>query len=46
MSKGCLKGESEAKPKPGRYQCRNCGAVTKKKRNVCKPKKIKDTARK
>ena len=37
----CLGGKSEAKPKPGRYECKQCGAVTKKKSHVCKPKKIK-----
>jgi len=38
---GCLKGKSEAKRKPGRYTCDKCGAVTKKKKHLCKPKKIK-----
>jgi len=38
---GCRKGESEAKPKPGRYRCRDCRAVSKNKKRVCKPKKIK-----
>ena len=38
---GCRKGESEHKPKPGRYRCAKCGAVSKEKRHVCKPKKIK-----
>ncbi len=37
----CLKGKSEAKRKPGRYACAKCGAVTKKKKHLCKPKKIK-----
>ena len=37
----CLKGKSENKPKPGRYVCSKCKAVTKKKGHVCKPKKIK-----
>jgi len=39
---GCLKGKSEAKPKKGNYACTKCGAVTKKKKHVCKPQKIKD----
>ncbi len=39
---GCREGESENKPKPGRYQCKQCGAVSKKKDHVCKPKKIKN----
>ena len=38
---GCRKGQSEHKPKPGRYQCGKCGAVSKKKGHLCKPKKIK-----
>jgi hypothetical protein len=37
----CLKGKSKAKEKPGRYRCRKCGAVAKKKKSMCKPKKIK-----
>jgi len=42
----CLKGKSENKPKPDRYQCGRCGAVSKKKKAVCRPKKIKDSRRK
>ena len=40
----CKKGESKAKPKPGRYHCKECGAVVKKKKkkDLCEPKKIKD----
>ena len=39
---GCKKDESTAKPKPGRYRCKECGAVAKKKKNdLCEPKKIK-----
>ena len=38
---GCRKGQSEHKPKPGRYTCARCGAVSKKKGHLCKPKKIK-----
>lgn len=37
----CLGGKDEAKPKSGRYRCKKCGAVAKKKDHVCKPKKIK-----
>jgi len=37
----CRKGESSAKPKPGRFVCKDCGAVVKKKQQVCDPKKIK-----
>lgn len=39
---GCLKGKSKTKPKPGAYECPKCGAVVKKKGDVCKAKKIKD----
>ena len=39
---GCLKGKPEAKAKPGRFKCKKCGAVSKKKGHLCKPKKIKD----
>ncbi len=39
---GCLKGKSEAKAKPGRYRCKKCGAVAKKKDRLCKGKKIKE----
>jgi hypothetical protein len=37
----CKEGESAAKPKPGRYRCKDCAAVVKKKKEVCEPKKIK-----
>jgi hypothetical protein len=37
----CLSGKKEAKAKPGRYKCKNCGAVSKKKKRICEPKKIK-----
>jgi len=37
----CKKGESSTKSKPGRFRCKDCGAVVKKKRQVCDPKKIK-----
>jgi len=38
---GCRKGASEHKPKPGRYRCGKCGAVSKQKKHVCQPKRIK-----
>jgi hypothetical protein len=38
----CKKGKTKFKPKkPGRYECDDCGAVVKKKDDVCEPKKIK-----
>ena len=37
----CKKGESSAKPRSGRFRCKDCGAVVKKKQQVCEPKKIK-----
>ncbi len=39
---GCLKGKKKAKKKPGHFVCTKCGAVAKTKKNICKPKKIKD----
>lgn len=39
---GCLKGVSKAKPKPGRFRCKSCGAVAKKKKDLCAPRKIKE----
>lgn len=38
---GCKKGKSETKSKSGRYECKKCGAVVKKKGQICKPHKIK-----
>ncbi len=38
----CRKGKSTAKPKAGRFECDDCGAVVKKKSGVCDPKKIKN----
>jgi hypothetical protein len=43
---GCLKGKSKAKAKPGAYLCEKCDAVSKKKDDLCKPKKIKEKAEK
>ena len=40
-SMSCRKGKSKAKSKKGRYECDDCGAVVKKKSDVCDPKKIK-----
>lgn len=39
---GCLKDEPRRKPKSGWFRCSDCGAVAKKKKNLCEPKKIKD----
>ncbi len=39
---GCLKGKREAKPRGSAYRCGKCGAVSKKKGRLCKPKKVKD----
>ena len=38
---GCRKGKNEHKPKPGRFACKRCGAVSKNKGHLCKPNKIK-----
>ena len=40
----CLDGKKEAKEKPGNYKCKNCGAVSTKKADICQPKKIKKKA--
>jgi len=37
----CRKDKPKIKPKPGRYLCKDCGAVGKKKKEVCEPKKVK-----
>ena len=37
----CKKGKSTAKPKAGRYVCKDCDAVAKKKGELCEPKKVK-----
>ena len=37
----CLKGKSEDKSEKGNYKCKKCGAVSRKKKHLCKPKKIK-----
>ncbi len=39
---GCKKSKSETRPKSGRFRCKDCGAVVKKKDEVCDPKRIKD----
>lgn len=38
----CLKGKSSVKKKDGKYVCKKCKAVSKKKNELCKPKKLKD----
>jgi len=38
---GCKKDESRMKAKLGRFRCRECGAVAKKKDKVCEPKRQK-----
>ena len=38
---GCLKGRKQAEDKAGNYRCKGCGAVSRKKRRLCKPRKIK-----
>ncbi len=37
----CMKGEKQAKGKPGNFRCKKCGATARKKGKLCKPKKIK-----
>ena len=38
---GCKKGAAKKRPKKGRFACVECGAVVKKKGDVCEPKKLK-----
>ncbi|MCU0305822.1 MAG: hypothetical protein MUC56_17355 [Thermoanaerobaculales bacterium] len=38
----CRKGKSKTDPKSGRYRCTDCGAVVKKKDEVCEPAKLKN----
>ncbi len=38
---GCQHGKGAAKKKKGRYLCKKCGAIGKKKDDLCKGKKIK-----
>jgi hypothetical protein len=38
---GCLKGTPIRKAKPGDFRCKDCGVVAAKKKNLCKPKKVK-----
>lgn len=35
----CRKGK---KAEEARYQCKKCGGTSKKKKKICKPRKIKD----
>ena len=42
----CRKGKSKVKPKPGRFECSECGAVVKKKSDVCDAKKVKKKKKK
>jgi len=44
QSMSCRKDKPKVKPKPGRYRCEDCGAVGKKKKDVCDPKKVKKGA--
>ena len=37
----CKKSKSKTKPKPGRFLCKDCGAVVKVKKDACEPSKIK-----
>ena len=41
LEMSCRKGKPKEKPKLGRYRCKDCGAVVKKKSDVCEPKKVK-----
>lgn len=44
MNMGSLCDDKDARkktPKPGHYVCKECGAISKKKGKLCKPKEIK-----
>lgn len=36
----CIKDKPRKAPKPGKFECKKCGAVSKNKDKVCKPRKI------
>lgn len=37
----CLKGKKTAPEESGNFKCKKCGATSKKKKDLCDPKKIK-----
>ena len=37
----CQEKKRKRKSKPGDFVCKECGAVSAKKKRLCKPKKIK-----
>lgn len=37
----CQKGKPIRKAKPGDYRCKDCAVVAAKKKQLCKPKKVK-----
>ena len=37
----CSRDKKKKEPKKGRYLCKNCGQVRKKKDKLCEPKKVK-----
>jgi hypothetical protein len=38
---GCLKDSPRREAKPGDYRCKDCGAVSAKKKKLCRPKRVK-----
>jgi hypothetical protein len=38
----CQKGKPIRTAKPGDYRCKECGVVSKKKKKLCWPKKVKE----
>lgn len=36
----CLKDKPRKEPKPGKFECKKCGAVSRKEKKLCKPKKL------
>lgn len=37
------KDARKKEPVPGKFICKECGAITKKKKKLCKPKEIKSS---
>lgn len=37
----CLEGKNLVSKQNGRFVCRKCGSLVNKKKQVCKPRKIK-----
>jgi tRNA(Ile2) C34 agmatinyltransferase TiaS len=38
---GCIKGKDKLKKGKGGFRCKKCGGTSEKKKDICKPEKIK-----